>query len=72
MDWLAVGVTLRLAVGTTAILFVVGLPLAYWLATSRARGVAIVQAIVTLPLVLPPTVVGFYLLLLLKNILSSY
>ena len=65
MDWLAVGVTLRLAVGTTAILFVVGLPLAYWLATSRARGIAIVQAVVTLPLVLPPTVVGFYLLLLL-------
>ena len=63
MDWAATRVTLALATGTTAILLVVGLPLAYWLAISRWRGKVLVEALVTLPLVLPPTVVGFYLLL---------
>lgn len=47
------------------ILFVAGLPLAYWLATSRWRGRFVIEAIVALPLVLPPTVLGFYLLLAL-------
>lgn len=62
MDWAAVGVTLKLAAGTTAILAAVGLPVAYWLATTRWRGRAVVEAVVALPLVLPPTVLGFYLL----------
>lgn len=63
MDWTAIWLTLRLAALTTAILFVLGLPLAYWLATSTWRGKFLVEAIVALPLVLPPTVLGFYLLM---------
>lgn len=63
MDWPAVWVTLKLAALTTLVLTVIGLPLAWWLATTRMRGRALVEAIVALPLVLPPTVLGFYLLL---------
>ena len=63
MPWLAIEVTLRLAVATTAILLILGLPLAYWLATTRWRGRLFVEAIVALPIVLPPSVVGFYLLM---------
>jgi molybdate transport system permease protein len=65
MDWAAVGVTLRLAACTTGILLVLGLPLAYWLAVSAWRGKFLVEAVVALPLVLPPTVLGFYLLVAL-------
>ncbi len=65
MDWAAVAVTLRLAMATTAVLLVLGLPLAYWLAVTRWRGKFLVEAVVALPLVLPPTVLGFYLLLVL-------
>lgn len=64
MDWMAVWVTVRLAASTTAILFVAGLPLAYWLATTRWRGKFLIEAIVALPIVLPPTVIGFYILML--------
>jgi molybdate transport system permease protein len=53
----------RLALCVSAILFVVGVPLAYWLAYSRWRWKFLVEAIVALPLVLPPTVLGFYTLL---------
>jgi len=63
MDWTAVLLTLRLALCTTAVLLVVGLPLAYWLATTRWRGRVVVEAVTSLPIVLPPTVLGFYLLL---------
>lgn len=62
VDWVAIGVTLKLACATTGILFVVGLPLAYWLAGTRFRLKFAVEAMVALPLVLPPTVLGFYLL----------
>ena len=62
MDWAAFWVTARLAAWTTAVLFVLGLPLAYWLATTRRRGKFLVEAVVALPLVLPPTVLGFYVL----------
>jgi molybdate transport system permease protein len=62
VDWAAVIVTAKLAVATTGVLTVVGLPLAWWLATSRWRGKAVVEAAVALPLVLPPTVLGFYVL----------
>lgn len=55
-------VTLALASATTLLLALVGIPLAYWLATSRARWKASVDALVALPLLLPPTVLGFYLL----------
>src|SRR5437764_190929 len=62
MDWAAIGLSLRLAACTTLLLVVFGLPLAYWLAASRWRGKFLVEAVVALPLVLPPTVLGFYLL----------
>jgi molybdate transport system permease protein len=62
MDWTAARVTLWLAAATTAVLLALGVPLAYWLATTRRRWKILVEAAVTLPLVLPPTVVGFYLL----------
>lgn len=65
MDWQAIRLTLQLATSTTVILFVVGLPLAYWLATTRWRGKFLLESIVMLPLVLPPTVLGFYVLLAL-------
>ena len=57
--------TLRLAICTTAILLVLGLPLAYWLATTRWRFRFLVEALVSLPIILPPTVLGFYLLVVL-------
>jgi len=63
MDWQAIGLTAKLATSTTLILLVVGMPLAYWLAISRRRWKVIVEAVVALPLVLPPTVIGFYTLL---------
>lgn len=63
MDWQAIGLSVKLAAWTTGVLLVLGLPLAYWLAFSRWRGRLLVQALVALPLVLPPTVLGFYLLL---------
>jgi len=58
-------VTLRLAITTTAILMLLALPLARWIALSRSRAKSIVEAVVALPLVLPPTVLGFYLLVLM-------
>ena len=63
MDFEALWLTLRLAVGTTAILLLVALPLAWWIASGHGAGRAFVQSIVALPLVLPPTVLGFYLLI---------
>ncbi len=62
MDWTAFRLTLELAICTTAILLVLGLPLAYWLSISRFPGKFLIEAVVALPLVLPPTVLGFYLL----------
>lgn len=63
MDWQAIWLSLKLSLCTTAILFAVGLPLAAWLAFSRRRWKFLVEAVVALPLVLPPTVLGFYILL---------
>jgi molybdate transport system permease protein len=62
MDWVAIGLSLRLAACTTLILCALGLPLAYWLANSRLRWKFLVESVVALPLVLPPTVLGYYLL----------
>jgi molybdate transport system permease protein len=62
MDWTALRVTLQLAVGTTLLLFVVGLPIAYWAATTRRWWRVIVEASIAVPILLPPTVLGFYLL----------
>ena len=61
-DLQAVWLTVKLATVTTAVLLVIAMPLAWWLAHARSRLSAVVGAVVTLPLVLPPTVLGFYLL----------
>ena len=63
--WTAVRLTVELAALTTIILIIVGTPVAWWLARSRARWKEAVAAVVALPLVLPPTVLGFYLLVTL-------
>jgi molybdate transport system permease protein len=55
----------KLALVTVLVLFLIGLPLAWWLATTRRRSKPLIEALVALPLVLPPTVLGFYLLVLL-------
>src|SRR5260370_3755552 len=65
MDWSAIALSLRLATLTTLILLVLGLPVASWLALSHGRGRWAVDALVALPLVLPPTVLGFYVLVAL-------
>ena len=62
MDWQAIRLSLKLAAVTTLTLMAVGLPLAHWLAFSRAKWKFLVESVVALPLVLPPTVLGFYLL----------
>jgi molybdate transport system permease protein len=64
-DFQAFGLTLRLAALATLVLLLVGTPLAWWLAHTRSRWRRPVAALVALPLVLPPTVLGFYLLLLM-------
>ena len=61
-DWQAIALTLQTATLTTAILLLVGTPLAWWLARTRSRLKAPVAALVSLPFVLPPSVLGFYLL----------
>ena len=63
--WPALALTLRLAAVTTALLLVLGTPLAWWLARSTSRWREPVGALVTLPLVLPPSVLGFYMLVAL-------
>jgi molybdate transport system permease protein len=65
MDTPALLLTLRLALITTAVLLLVAVPLAWWIANGTGTGRAVVQAVVALPLVLPPTVLGFYLLVAL-------
>jgi len=62
-DITALIITLRLAATTTIILLIVGTPIAWWLANTRSRLRSTIEAIIALPLVLPPTVLGFYLLL---------
>jgi molybdate transport system permease protein len=65
LDWQALWVTLRLASITTVVLLLIGLPLGSWIALSQSRFARFLEALVALPLVLPPTVLGFYLLILL-------
>ena len=62
MDWPAVWLSVRLAATTTIVLLAIGIPLAYWIVYSPRRWKFLVEAIVALPLVLPPTVLGFYVL----------
>jgi molybdate transport system permease protein len=65
IDWQTLWLTLRLAVVVSAALFVIGIPIAYWVAFSRWRWKFLVEAAVALPIVLPPTVLGFYVLVAL-------
>jgi len=64
-DWQPVFLTIKLAGLTTLLLLIIGTPLAWWLARTKAWYKQAIAAVVALPLVLPPTVIGFYLLLLL-------
>lgn len=61
--WQSLGLTAQLAAITTVVLGIVGLPLAHWLNTTRWRAAPLVETLVSLPIVLPPTVIGFYLLI---------
>jgi molybdate transport system permease protein len=63
IDWAPLWLSFRLALVTTLILLLVAIPLAWWLAYGRIRGRAAIEALISLPLVLPPSVLGFYLLL---------
>ena len=67
IDWQAFRLTVELAAVVSAILLVVGLPLAYWIAFSRWRWKFLVEAMVAMPIVLPPTVLGFYVLVALGS-----
>jgi molybdate transport system permease protein len=63
IDWQPLWLSLRLALITTTILLALAIPLGYWLAYSRQRWKIAAEAVISLPMVLPPTVLGFYLLL---------
>ena len=63
--WQAIALTLKLAALTTALLLLIATPLAWWLSQTRSAWRTPISALVTLPLVLPPTVLGFYILVLL-------
>ncbi len=67
MDWQAFWLTIRLAVVVAAVLVTLGLPIAYWIAYSTWRWKFLVEAVVALPIVLPPTVLGFYVLVALGS-----
>ena len=67
MDWQALGLTVRLAVLVAAALLIIGLPIAHWITYSRRRWKFLVEAVVALPIVLPPTVLGFYVLVALGS-----
>ena len=62
MNWTAIALTAKLAAIVSTILFLIGIPLAYWISFSKMRLRFLVEAVVALPLVLPPTVLGYYVL----------
>ncbi len=62
MNWVAIGVTFKLALVTSLLLLGLGVPIAYWISFSRRRWKFLVESVVALPIVLPPTVLGFYIL----------
>lgn len=78
LDWSPIVLTLKLAAVTTIILLLIGVPLAYWLAYTRRGFSSLIEPLVSMPLVLPPSVLGFYLLVLfsphapLGNFLEHY
>ena len=63
IDWQPIGLTFRLAGITTFLLLLIGIPLAGWLASTKIKGKPFIEAIISMPLVLPPSVLGFYFLL---------
>ena len=63
MDWAALWLSVRLATATTLVLLAIGGPIAYWLVFSPRRWKFLVEAVVALPPVLPPTMLGFYVLI---------
>jgi molybdate transport system permease protein len=63
IEWQAIGLSIQLAAIVSAALLALGLPLAYWLTFSRQRWKFLVESVVALPLILPPTVLGFYVLI---------
>ena len=63
MIWESLWLTLKLAFITTLLLFIIGTPLAYWLSTTKSKTKPIWETLVSMPLILPPTVLGFYLLI---------
>lgn len=65
IDWQSFWLTLQLAVLVCAFLLIIGLPIAYWIAFSPWKGKFLIEAVVALPIVLPPTVLGFYVLVAL-------
>jgi molybdate transport system permease protein len=65
IEWQSFRLTLELAISVSIILLVIGLPIAYWIAFSRWRWKFLIEAVVALPIVLPPTVLGFYVLVAL-------
>ena len=62
MDWSPIILTFKLAVITTALLLLISIPIAYWMAYTKNRFKPVIETLVSMPLVLPPTVLGFYLL----------
>ncbi len=74
IEWSAISLTLQLALTTTLLLLIIGTPLAWWLAFSRRPFKPAVEALTAMPLVLPPTVLGFYLLILMspENTLGGF
>ncbi len=74
MDFSPFIVTFKLAVFTTAILFVIGIPMAYFIAFSKRKGKVLLESLMMLPIVLPPTVLGFYFLIYLgpKSAVGSF
>ena len=62
MNWQAIVLSLKLAICAAGILLVVGMPIAYWITFSRWRWKFLIEAVVALPIVLPPTVLGYYIL----------
>ncbi len=66
MDWQAIWLSFRLSAATTLVLLLAGIPLGYWMAFSPRRWKFLVDAAVALPILLPPTVLGFYILLALS------
>ncbi|MCL6217472.1 molybdate ABC transporter permease subunit [Zunongwangia pacifica] len=63
MIWESLWLTLKLALTTTLLLFVIGTPLAYWLSATKSKTKPVLETLVSMPLILPPTVLGFYLLI---------